>query len=210
MKGLTLSTREQSRIQVLNKMIGKEVPVADAAGADGCERAPCVATTGGVSRGGSCRHSTRKQRQATVDRHGCRGSGAGAGPGSRPLRRFQPLSSDRDAGRAGGHPPLALHRPASLVGGWGPQSPAPARAQALPAQGTLPPGGDAAADRWEPSRLAGGSGATPDPDRRRGRRHGNGSLRPVQGARGRAGLHADAQGGHRALRSAAGPLQRPA
>ena len=32
MKGLTLSTREQSRIQVLNKMIGKEVPVADAAG----------------------------------------------------------------------------------------------------------------------------------------------------------------------------------
>ena len=39
MKGLTLSTREQSRIQVLNKMIGKEVPVADAAGLMGVSSA---------------------------------------------------------------------------------------------------------------------------------------------------------------------------
>ena len=38
MKGLTLSTREQSRIQVLNKMIGKEVPVADAAGLMGVSK----------------------------------------------------------------------------------------------------------------------------------------------------------------------------
>ena len=61
MKELTLTTREQSRIQVFERSDrgqGDSVPVGET---DGSERAPYVATAGSVQRGGSSCRGTREQ-----------------------------------------------------------------------------------------------------------------------------------------------------
>ena len=70
--------------------------------ADGCERAPCMATTESISKGGSCWSGSRKQRQKAVYHHVSGDSGEGDGAGHRRLFRLQPLAFDRDAGRSGG------------------------------------------------------------------------------------------------------------
>ena len=70
----------------------------------------------------------------------------------------------------------------------------------------LPTGGNAAADRWEPAQLAGGSRTTSDSHRLRGRRHRDGPLRSVPSAGGRPRLHADAQGDNRSPRNPNGPV----
>ena len=178
--------------------------------ADGCERAPCMATTEGISKGGSCWSGSRKQRQKAVYHHVSGDSGEGDGAGHWRLLRLQPLAFDRDAGRSGGHPSVSLHRPAGPFGRGNRKPSSSPSAQALPSKGALPPGGNAAADRWESAQLAGGSRTTSDSHRLRGRRHRDGPLRSVPSAGGRPRLHADAQGDHRSTRNPNGPVQRPA
>ena len=174
-----MTTRERPGVERCDRAEGVD--------GDEGERAPRVATAGGVSKGGSSRGGSRKQGQTAVDRHKPGDAGAGDGPSQGPLRRLQPLASDRAVGRAGGRPPLSLHRPAGPAGGRCSESPPPPSAQALSAPGALPPGGHAAADRREQARLVGGSG-TPDAHRGRGRRHGDGPLRPIQRTGGRPRL----------------------
>ena len=171
MKGLTLSTREQSRIQVLNKMIGKEVPVADAAGLMGVSE----------------RHAWRllaayREEGAAAIAHGNRGRRPSTATAAEVQERVLALAQGRYAGfnhshltemlagREGIHLSRSTVRRVLLAGGV--RSPRRRRAQALPAQGTLPPEGmllqiDGSRHDWLEGR-----GATPDPDRRRGRRHG--------------------------------------
>ena len=54
MKGLTLTTKEQSRIQVLNGVLEGKVTAVEGGWADGGERAPYVATTGSIQKGRTC------------------------------------------------------------------------------------------------------------------------------------------------------------
>ena len=54
-----------------------------------------MATAGDVSKGGSCRRGSREQGQTAVDRHQPGDAGTGEGPRQGPLRRLQPLASDR-------------------------------------------------------------------------------------------------------------------
>ena len=106
---------------------------------DGCERAPCMATTEGISKGGSCWSGSRKQRQKAVYHHVSGDSGGGDGAGHWRLLRLQPLAFDRDAGRSGGHPSISLHRPAGPFGRGNRKPPSSPSAQALPSKGALPP-----------------------------------------------------------------------
>ncbi len=69
MRGLTLTTKEQTRTQVLNGVIEGKVTVAEAVWADGSERAPCVATTGSIQRGRTCCGGSREQGQEARDHH---------------------------------------------------------------------------------------------------------------------------------------------
>ena len=62
--------------------------------AAGCERAPCMATTESISKGGSCWSGSRKQRQKAIYHHVSGDSGEGDGPGQGPLLRLQPFPSD--------------------------------------------------------------------------------------------------------------------
>ena len=77
-------------------------------GADGGERAPCVATAGSVQRGGSSCHSSREQGQEAVDDHGHGYTTEGQGVGRSSLRRPQPHPSDRDAVGARGDRSVTL------------------------------------------------------------------------------------------------------
>ena len=61
MKGLTLTKKEERRIQILNGVIGGELSVVVAAELMGVERASYVATTGRLQEGGSSCHSSREQ-----------------------------------------------------------------------------------------------------------------------------------------------------
>ena len=61
MKGLTLTDKEQARIQVLNGVIEAKVNVSKAAVLMGGERAPYVATIGSVPEGGSSCCGSREQ-----------------------------------------------------------------------------------------------------------------------------------------------------
>ena len=74
-----MTIKEQSRIQVLNGVIEREVTVPEAAGADGSERAPSVATAGSVQRGGSCCYGSREQGQEAVYDHVPRDTTEGEG-----------------------------------------------------------------------------------------------------------------------------------
>ena len=94
-----------------------------------------------------------------------------------------------------------------LLAGGRAKPPPPQSLQALQPTGALSPGGDAAADRWEPPRLASGPRPISDPGRRCGRRHRYGPLRPVQTAGRCPRLHADAQGHYRPSRRPPGPIQ---
>ena len=48
MKGLTLTNKEQARVQVLNEVLEGKVNVSQASGLMGVERAPWMATTGSI------------------------------------------------------------------------------------------------------------------------------------------------------------------
>ena len=48
MKGLTLTNKEQARVQVLNEVLEGKVNVSAGFGTDGSERAPWMATTGSI------------------------------------------------------------------------------------------------------------------------------------------------------------------
>ena len=65
MKGLTLTTKEQTRIQVLNGVIEGKVTVAEASGLMGVS----VATTGSIQRGRTCCGGSREQGQEARDHH---------------------------------------------------------------------------------------------------------------------------------------------
>ena len=127
-----------SRIQVLNKMIGKEVPVADAAGLMGVSE----------------RHAWRllaayREEGAAAIAHGNRGQATVRPPR---LQRFRSwvlaLAQGRYAGfnhshlseMLAGREASTSRAPPSGESCWrvGSAVPAPARAHALPAQGTLP------------------------------------------------------------------------
>ena len=163
-----MTTREQARIQVLNGVIERKVSMAEAAADEG-ERAPRVATAGGVSKGGSCR-----------------GGETGAGPSTatspetqeRVLalakgRWLQPLAELLASGRAsicpappsGGSCWRAFGVPAAAE-----------RASAICAGSATPRG---CAGSTGAGTLVGG----PDAHRGRGRRHGDGPLRPIQSRR---------------------------
>ena len=120
---------------------------------DGSERAPCVATTGSIQRGGSsCRGSWEQGQEAGND-HVPEYTTKGDGAGQRHLCRPQPHPSDRDAGRAGWDRSATLHhRQAGAAGGGTAEPPSPQSPQTLQTTGALSPGGDAAADRWQPTR----------------------------------------------------------
>ena len=206
MKGLTLTTREQARIQVLNGVIERKVLMAEAAELMRVSERHAWRLLAAYRKEGAAgvAHGNRGRRPSTATSPETQEQVTGASQG--PLRRLQPLASDRAVGRAGGRRSVPLHRPAGAAGGRCSESPPPPSAQALSAQGALPPGGDAAADRREQARLVGGSGTPPDAHRGRGRRHGDGPLRPIQRTGGRPRLLAHAQGDHRPPRRADGPL----
>ena len=201
-----MTTREQARIQVLNGVIERKVSMAEAAelmrvserhawrllAAYGKEGAAGVAH-GNRGRRPSTATSPETQEQVTA-----LAKGRYAGFNHSHLTE---LLAEREGVRS-----VSLHRPAGPAGGRCSESPPPPSAQALSAQGALPPGGHAAAGRREQARLVGGSGTPPDAHRGRGRRHGDGPLRPIQRTGGRPRLLAHAQGDHRPPRRADGPL----
>ena len=175
--------------------------------ADGSERAPYVATAGSIQRGGSSCRGSREQGEEACNHHEPEDTTEGDGVGERPICRTQPYPSDRDAGRARGCPSVTLHREADTAGGGRAEPPSPPSSQTLQTAGALSEGGDAAADRWEPPRLATGSGTLSDSRGRRRRRHRDGPGRPVQAAGGRPGLHVNAQEDHRAPWRPTGAVQ---
>ena len=171
MKGLTLTIREQSRVAVLNGVMEGKVSVAEAARLMGVSERHAWRLLRAYRKEGvaGVAHGNRGRRPSTTTCPEIQEKVMALATGA--LFRLQPLAFDRDAGRSGGHPSVSLHRPAGSFGRGNRKPSSSPSAQALPSKGALPPGGNAAADRWEPAQLAGGSRTTSDSHRLRGRRH---------------------------------------
>ena len=178
-----MTTKEQSRIQVLNGVMEGKVTVAQASGLMGVSQ----------------RHGWRllaayREEGAAAIAHGNRGRKPMTTTYPRTQQKVMELAEGPYAGlnhthltemlaERGGYPPLPLYREAGPAGRRTAESTSQQSLQALQPTGTLSTGGDAAADRWEPPRLASGPRPIPDPGRRCGRRHGDGPLRPCSGSR---------------------------
>ena len=141
MRGLTLTTKEQSRIQVLNGVIEGKVTVVQSAKLMrvserhawrllAAYREEGVAAVAHGNRGRKPSTSMCQSTQQRVD-----------GAGQRPLCRTQPHPSDRYAGRASGCPSVTIHRQAGAAGGGRAEPPSPPSPQTLQTTGALPPGG---------------------------------------------------------------------
>ena len=111
-----MTTKEQSRIQVLNGVMEGKVGVAKAVWADGSERAPWVATTGSIQKGRTCCCGSREQGEKAGNHHVPEDTTEGDGAGRGPICRTQPYPSDRDAGRTRGCPSVPLYREAGPAG----------------------------------------------------------------------------------------------
>ena len=118
---------------------GKEGVGGRGGQADGCERAPCMATTEGRSKGGSCWSGSRKQRQKAVYHHVSGDSGEGDGASHRRLFRLQPLAFDPRCWQIG-RASICLAPPSggSFWAGGNRKPPSSPSAQALPSKERYP------------------------------------------------------------------------
>ena len=181
MRGLTLTTKEQSRIQVLNGVMEGKVTVAKAAGLMGVSE----------------RHAWRllaayREEGPSAVAHGNRGRKPATTTCPETQQKVMELAEGPYAGlnhthdRGAGRPPVVpTVRPASEG------SPRRRKAPRPTSGGSATHRRGCAADRWQPPRLAPGPGTLSDPRGCRGRRHRHGPLRPVQTAGRCARLHAD-------------------
>ena len=97
---------EDTGIERSDRGQGDGGPVGEA---DGSERAPCVATTGSIPRGGSSCRGSQEQGEKACSHHVPEDTTEGDGAGRGSLCRTQPHPSDRDAGRARGYCSVTLH-----------------------------------------------------------------------------------------------------
>ena len=137
MKGLTLTTKEQTRIQVLNGVIEGKVTVAEASGLMGVSERHAWRLLAAYRGEGpaAVAHGNRGRKPATTTCPQTREKVRELAEG--PLRRIQPHPSDRDAGGARGYPSVSLYREAGPAGWRTAQSPSPQSTQAILSTGAL-------------------------------------------------------------------------
>ena len=210
MRGLTLTTKEQTRIQVLNAVLDGEVTAVKAAGLMGVSE----------RHGRRLLAAYRKEGAAAIA-HGNRGRKPSTTTCPDTHHRVRELAEGRYAGFNHTHltemlaerEGIALSRSTvrRVLLADGVRSPRRRRAskrysrrERYPQEGMLLQI-DGSQHDWLEDR-----GAAADTRRRRGRRHREGLLRPVQRAGGRPRVPADAQGDYRPPRCPPGPVQRQA
>ena len=147
MKGLTLTIREQSRIAVLNGVMEGKVLVAEAARLMGVSERHAWLTTEAYRKEGvaGVAHGNRGRRPSTTTcpeiQEKVMELATGAYSGFNHSHLTEML-----ADREGIH--LSRSTAAGPFGRGNRKPPSSPSAQALPSKGALPPGGNAAADRW--------------------------------------------------------------
>ena len=165
-----MTQKEQTRLQVLNSVLADQVPVCQAAEVLGVSERHMRRILAAYRKEGAAAlaHGNRGRRPAnttTEDQDDLRGA---AGPHS--LRWNEPYASDRVVDGTGGDRPEPLYgAPHPGQRRRGPPPPPPAAQTPCPAQ-THGPRRDAAADRWEPPSVAGGTRTPVRPAVGRGRR----------------------------------------
>ena len=117
MRGLTLTTKEQTRIQVLNGVIEGKVSVVQSAKLMGVSERHTWRLLAAYREEGAAAvaHGNRGRKPATTTSPRTQQKVMELAKG--PICRTQPYPSDRDAGRARGCPSVTLHREADTAGG---------------------------------------------------------------------------------------------
>ena len=202
-----MTIKEQSRIQVLNGVIEREVTVPQAAGLmEVSERQAWRLLAAYREEGAAAMaHGNRGRKPSTTTcpeiQQKVRELAEAPYAGFNHTHLTEMLAEREDI-----HLSRSTVRRILLAEGRA-ESPSPQGLQTLQPEGALPAGRDAAADRWEPARLATGPRSPPDSRRRCRRRHRDGPIRCVQTSRRCPRLHADAQGDHRSPRCPPGSVQ---
>ena len=158
MKDVTLNQREQARLQVLNSVLEYQLPTTQAAEVLGISERQVRRILAAYRREGAAALVPWQPRTPAPQRGPRRRRHCGGHPGQREVRRLQPQPPDRGAGGTGRYspePPDAKPSPKPPRSAQPPAAPSP---QTPGTSGADAPGGHVAADRRQPSPLAGRAG----------------------------------------------------
>ena len=157
MKGLTLTTREQTRLYIINTVLERRISVAEAAQLLGVSERHTWRLLAAYREEGAAAlaHGNRDRLPSNTTSPTVQAQSCSLSP--RALSGSEPHAFDGASGGARGNNAISLHSTAPSRACGSTQCSAPAAAVSPLSAGTYASGGDAGADRREPPPLAGRS-----------------------------------------------------